>query len=263
MKPAGSSWSRSAWFWGFVFLFLAHALAVFWLAERRQYKTLQQKPRAFLFLGGDHDYDRQLAQAAALRDPTLFALPHANGFSGGAWLSFQPQFPALTNWSAPPEWLPLESAHLGLALQEYVTTNRPSESRLLASLRATRPPEVRLADEPILTNSTLNVEGGLKSRRLVSQPALPSVPLSDLPGRTVVAISVNGDGLVESASVSRESASRWADERAVELARMLEFEPLPIRDVRARRMAQPTVLRVVFSWHAIPPTNSAATASNK
>jgi TonB family protein len=263
MKPVDSSWPRGAWFWGFIFLFLAHALAVFWLAERRQYKSSWQKPRAFLYLGGNHDYDRQLAQAAALRDPTLFALPHAQGFSGGAWRNFQPQFPALTNWSAQPEWLPLESARLGLALQEYVTTNRPSESRLLASLRATRLTEVRLADEPILTNSTLQVEGGVNTRRLISRPALPSVPLSDLPGRTIVAVSVNGDGTVESASVSRESASKWADQRALELAGLLEFEPLPIRNVRARRLAPPTVLRVIFAWHAVPPTNNAVTASTK
>ena len=263
MKPAESSWTGGTWFWGFVFIFLAHALAIFWLAERREYKTSRPKPRAMFYLGSGPEFERRLAESAMLRDPTLFALPHEHGFSGGAWLNFQSRSPAFTNGSAPPEWLALDTAQLGGALQEYITTNRPSESRLLASLRATRSPEARLADNPILTNSMVQIESGFPARRLVSRPELPSVPLAEMPGRTVVTVTVDGDGRVESASVARESASKWADQRAVELARHLEFEPLPIRNVRARLAAPPTVLRVVFTWHAVAPTNGPVTVSTK
>jgi TonB family protein len=263
MKAGGSSWSRGAWFWGFVFIFLAHALAVFWLAERREYKTSRTKPRAMFFLGGGPEYERRLAEASVLRDPTLITLPHENSFSGGAWLNFQPRPPVSTNGLAPPEWLTLDTDRLGGALQEYISTNRPSESRLLAALRATRSPEARLADDPILTNSIVQIENGLTLRGLVSRPELPSVPLAELPGRTIVAVTVNGDGRVESASVARESASKWADQRALELARRLEFEPLPIRNARARLSTPPTVLRVVFTWHAVNPTNGGVTASTR
>ena len=261
MKPVESSWSRGAWFWGFVFIFLAHALAVFWLAERREYKTSRTKPRAMFYLGGGPEYERWLGDASVLRDPTLFALPHEHGFSGGAWLNFQPQPQASTNGSAPPEWLTLDTARLGGALREYIATNRPSETRLLASLRATRSPEARIADDPILTNSTVQIEYGSSTRRLVSSPKLPSVPLAELPSNTVVCVTVNGDGQVESASIAHASASKWADQRAIELARRLEFDPLPIRNARARLTVSPTVLRVVFRWHAVPPTNGAVTAS--
>jgi len=261
MKPVESSWSRGAWFWGFVFIFLAHALAVFWLAERREYKTSRAKPRAMFYLAGGPEYERWLGDASVLRDPTLFALPHEHGFSGGAWLNFQLQPQASTNGSAPPEWLALDAGRLGGALGEYIATNRPSETRLLASLRATRPPEARITDDPILTNSTVQIEYGSSARRLVSSPKLPSVPLAELPGRTVVCVTVNGEGQVESAAITRESASKWADQRAVELARRLEFDPLPIRNTRARLTVPPTVLRVVFNWHAVPPTNGAVTAS--
>lgn len=261
MSAGGSNWPRSAWFWGLLFLFFAHALAVFWLGERREFKPAWQKPHPFFVLGGDKDYDQRLAEAAALRDPTLFALPHENGFSGGAWLNYHPELAPPTNWVAPPEWLALDATRLGGALQDYMATNRPSESRLLASLRVTRPPETRVADEPILTATTVQLQPGSTRRRLLSQPKAPSVPLADLPGRTVVAVTVNGDGLVESASVARESSSKWADERALELARRLEFEPLPARNFRERSLASPTTARIVFNWHAVPPTNAAITAS--
>jgi TonB family protein len=263
MKPVESSWSRGAWFWGFVFIFLAHALAVFWLAERREYKTSRTRPRAMFYLGGGPEFERRLAEVSVLRDPTLFALPHEHGFSGGAWLNFEPRPPASTNGSAPPEWLTLDTEWLGGALQEYITTNRPSETRLLASLRATRSPEARIADDPILTNSTVQIESGSTVRRLISWPKLPSVPLAELPGRTIVSVTVNGDGQVESASVARESASKWADQRAIELALRLEFEPLPVRNVRARLTAPPTVLSMVFNWHAVTPTNGTVTASTR
>ncbi len=263
MKPAGASWSRGAWFWGFIFILLAHALAVFWLAERREHQTSRSKSRPMFLLGSGAEYERRLAESSMLRDPTLFALPHEHGFSGGAWLNFQPKPAAPTNGSTPPEWLALDPARLGGPLQEYIATNSPTETRLLASLRATRAPEARLADDPLLTNSTLQVELGSIARRLISRPELPGVPLADLPGRTVVAVTINGDGLVESAAVARESLSKWADQRAIELARRLEFEPLPIRNARARQAAPPSVLRVIFSWHAVAPTNAAITARPK
>ncbi len=263
MKAVESSWSRGAWSWGFIFIFLAHALAVFWLAERREYKTSRAKPRAMFFLAGGPEYERRLAEASMLRDPTLFALPHENGFSGGAWLNFQSAPPALTNGSAPPEWLALDPGQLGGSLQEYITTNRPSESRLLASLRAIRSPEARLADDPILTNSMVQIEHGSTVRRLIFHPELPRVPMADMPGSNVVVVTVDGDGRVESASVSDKSASKWADQRAIELAWRLKFEPLPIRNALARQAAPPTVLRVVFTWRALPPTNGGVTASTR
>ena len=257
MKAAASGWSRHLWFWGFVFLFLGHAFAVFWFADRRNISHSAQMPTAFFYLSGDREAEQRMPEMMALRDPTLFALPHGHGFSGRAWLNFQPQLPRLSNWFAPPEWLSLPVEQLGTSLDDYGATNRPSEEQLLASLRTTKAPEVRIQDEPIITNSSVKVEGPFAARRLISSPALPSLPANDVLGKTVIAVSVSGNGVVESASLARESGSKLADERGVELARALEFEPLANRDARARETAPPTLVRVIFTWH-VPPTNATA-----
>lgn len=262
MKAAQSRWSRHVWFWGFVFLFLSHAFAVFWLAERQSALPSWQKPAAFLYLGGAPDTDRRIAENTALRDPTLFALPHPENFSGGAWLNFQPQVPKLTNWIAPPEWLALPMEQLGKSFDEYVAINRPSDEQLLASLRATAAPEVRMPDQPVITNSTAKIEGSLAARRLLFIPALPNVPHNDVLAKTVITISVNGDGVVESASITKESGSKWADDHALRLARAFAFEPAAIREARARENSPPAFGRLVFTWNAVLPTNAGpATAS--
>lgn len=259
MKAVQSRWSWHIWFWGFLFLFLTHAFAVFWFADRRNVSLSWQKPQAFLQLSADRETDQRVMEMVALRDPTIFALPHAKGVSGRAWLNFQPQIPRLSNWFAPPEWLALPVDQLGASLDAFAATNRPSDEPLLASLRATRTPEVRIPDEPIMTRSSLKVEGLLAMRKLMEVPPLPSMTNNDVLGKTVVAVSVNGNGVVESAALTQESGSKPADDRGVDLSRALRFEPLPIRDARAREMAPPTILRVIFTWH-VAPTNLTASA---
>ena len=253
--------SRQFWIWGFVFLFLLHAFAVFWFADRREIKPLWQKPNAFLFLSGDSTMDRRVTELAVLQDPTLFAVPHPHGFSGGAWLNFRPQVPTLNDASAPPEWLSLPEEQLGGALNEYIATNRPSEGQLLALLRATKTAEVRIPNEPVITNTTIRVEGPLASRELISVPPLPSAVSADVLRTTVVTVAVNGDGVVETASVVGESGSKAADDQAAHVARLVEFKPAGLRDARARLMVQPTLGRLVFTWHVVTnvsPTTASA-----
>jgi len=254
--------SRQFWIWGFVFLFLVHAFAIFWFADRREGRPVWQKPAAFLYLSSEPEMDRRVTDLAALQEPTLFALPHPRGFSGSAWLNFRPQVPTLNDTSAPPEWLALPLEQLGGVLNAYSATNRPSEEQLLASLRATRTVEVRIPDEPVMTTTTIRVEGPLASRRLLGTPPLPSAAHTDVLRPTVVVVSVNGDGVVETASLAGESGLNTADARAVTLARRVEFEPAPIRDARVRTTAPPTIGRLIFTWHVVSPTNAApATAS--
>ena len=254
MNPAPGS-SKRFWMWGVVLLFLAHGVAVFWFGERRKDEPTWQKPAPFLYLG-DAEVDRRLAEVTAYRDPTLFALPHPNGFSGGAWSRFQPEVLPLSNWSAPPEFLELSVDQLGNSLHEYVATNQPSVEPLLAALRATKPLETRVPDEPVLARSAMRVEGPLVARQILFMPPLPSLPHTEVPRPTVVAVSVDGDGLVESASVAVESGWKLADTNAVELARRFEFAPLAMRGARARAAAAPTLGRIVFTWHVARPTNS-------
>ena len=132
--------------------------------------------------------------------------------------------------------MPLSEEQLGYSLRSYVLTNRPVQAQWLALLRPDPAPRVRIPDEPLAPRTTLTVSGALAQRKLARQPALPAVPHSDVLGRTVVEVSVNGEGLVETAVVGRESNSKLADTNALILARAVEFEPLPIRKQSTDRM---------------------------
>lgn len=252
--------SRGFWLGGFLFLFLIHALAIFVYGEREKALPPRTQIEPFLHIGGDAATDEQLAKLTGWRDPTLFALPHPQGFSGGAWLKFQPETPARSNWTAPPEWLPLPVSQLGETLHEFVTTNRRPEETLLAALRAPKTLEVRLPGEALSMKTTARIEGPLASRPLVRTPALPGIATADVLKNTVVAVAVNGEGVIESLSVSSSSSSPEADERALELARHFDFQPVALRDARAREAAPPTLGRIVFTWQLLPPTNAVATA---
>lgn len=260
MKAPHGRPSRGFWIWGFTFLFLLHAFAVFWFGERRTPAPLWQKPAAFLFVSTDSAMDRQLAESIALRDPTLFALPHRHGFSGGAWQRLPPFVPRFTNWSAAPEWIALPSDEPGNSLGQYLATNRPSDESLLSSLRVAENPEVRIPDVPVIAETTVNVEGPLQKRKLLRVPALPPAVSASLLAQTVLTVAVNGDGIVQTAAIASPSGSRPADVQAVEYARQFEFEPLPIGDARAREQAAPTLGRLIFTWQVVLPTNAAASA---
>jgi TonB family protein len=168
----------------------------------------------------------------------------------------------LTNWAAPLEWLTLPADQLGNSLSDYLSTNRPSEEALLSSLRIMAPPEVRIPDAAVIKHTIVSVQGPLGRRKISRLPVLPSASGTDLLPVTTVAVSVNGEGGVQSAAVIGASGSEAADDNAIEAARGFEFDPLPIRDARARELAAPTIGRLVFTWHIVLPTNAVATAAS-
>lgn len=262
MSNARPPRSRGFWIWGCVFIFLIHAFAIFYFGEREKSEPPFQRPRPFLYLAGDSAVEELLTDVVALRDPMVFVRPHPEGFSGGAWMQFRTDPPKLTNWTAAPEWLPLPVANLGSTLAEYVATNRISDEPLLAALRAPRPVELRVPSEPLMTNTVARIEGPLETRVLAASPALPAVTHGDVLKNSGVSVTVNGEGLVESASLVAPSGSAAADVLAVELARAFAFKPLANRNARERESAPPTIGRIVFKWQVVPPTNAtAATAS--
>lgn len=261
MNTVPSGRSRGFWFGGFLFLFLIHAFAIFVYGEREKALPPRKSIEPFLHIAGDAATDEQLAKLIGWRDPTLFALPHPQGFSGGAWLKFQPEIPARSNWTAPPEWLPLPVAQLGETLHEFVITNRRPEETLLAALRAPKTLEVRLPGEALARKTSARIEGPLAARKLTRAPSLPGIATADVLKNTVVSLAVNGEGAVESLSVSGASGSIEADERALDLARHFDFQPLALRDARARETAPPTLGRIVFHWQLSPPTNTVAATS--
>lgn len=195
----------------------------------------------------------QSGELLALTDPTLFALPHPEGFAGRAWLrppSVQVQSRRPVE---PPRWLSLAPEALGGGFPELARANRPSPLEVAVNpLPETPLPAQR---EPMPTppsRSTLALRDGLEARRLLNPPELPAWPAADLLTNSVVRVLVNGDGLVRSVTLLGRSGSSEADRFAIEVARAARFEPLaPAPD------APPVQLgAMVFFWSTLPLTNA-------
>ena len=88
---------------------------IFWLSDRAPIRALPAAGGPTLRLAGPGS-----AEILALEDPTLFALPHRQGFAGQAWLT--------TTWTTnrsylcpdEPTWLQLEPLELGAAFNQFV-----------------------------------------------------------------------------------------------------------------------------------------------
>ncbi len=204
---------------------------------------------------------RQPREWFVLEDPTLFALPHEQGFSGSAWLQM-PLFefrPA--DWSEPARMLTLPVQELGERFESYVQTNRvpafptivTREPKLSSPGTATR--------GPVIVHSTLSIDGDLARRRLLSRFTLPAWSAGDLLTNSVVQLLVDARGnTVSAVLLPPGSNSREADQRALQLAKAARFEAVPSPVTVKDPSAGLTVGRMVFQWETLPQpsTNSVA-----
>ena len=219
------------------------AQIVFRPGQRGNRKPITPRPPAFaptLRIAAHPD------KFLALNDPTLFVLPHHEGFAGATWeqkpdVRFEPY-----RWTEPPCFLSLSAQKLGIIFTQFMTTNVPTrfELEFKPAPEFAKPiaPQVGPA---IPARSTLQITGELVNRRLLNPPELPSWPAADLLTNNVVQVLVDAAGNVISATrlfVPPGSGSPEADRRALELARATRFEPL--RDNRTKL----TVGTLIFHW---------------
>jgi hypothetical protein len=191
-------------------------------------------------------------QVLGLTDPTLFALPHREGFSGAAWLSmpvqqFQPYL-----WSEPSRWLALAQDRLGADFESAMATNQLNALPVYAQpdLELKRPSVTESLSFP--TRSTLRLMGDLARRRLLVRPTLPSWPSADILTNTVVQVLVAADGKPVSATIlDKKSGSLAADQQALRDALNARFEPLDVTDP-ANPLAGLSLGQMVFEWHTLP-----------
>jgi hypothetical protein len=196
------------------------------------------------------------ADALALSDPTLFALPHRENFSGPAWLSIPEQEPPLVEEAAP--WLELAQEQLGANLQTYMATNRPTDAPLFDKSGFKFKQPAVASSQPFSTISTLRLTGDLARRRLVNPPALPSWPSAEILTNTIVEVLVGADGKPFSPKLQvPSSGSVEADRYALGEARKARFEPLLVSNP-ADPLAGLTWGQFVFEWQTVPlsATNS-------
>jgi hypothetical protein len=250
--------SRRRW-WLFALLILFGQVAlIFWLSD---YSIPTVRPPATA--PALHLIAGETNELFDLNDPTLFALPHARGFSGLAWKSRGAPPTRSFEWTAELEWLPLPARQLGQGLARFLQTNQ------VEPLTTVAPPEPQLiqpqffSTEVFPRKSSVRIEGPLKSRKLLTplQPSSWPHPRGELLTNTVVELFVGEDGRpVLWNRLQPGSGSRDADQQAVALARSARFESLVREGPRHDSNAIPATNLVhgtlIFQWHTAPATNS-------
>jgi hypothetical protein len=155
--------------------------------------------------------------------------------------------------------LALQPDGLGETLSRFLVTNTP------APLRIADKPLPRLIrsdpvvpNPPLLTHSTLRIEGDLGRRTLRQRPELPSWPHYDVLASTVVELCVDTQGEPVVVTLRSESGLRAADDLALKLTAAARFQPLPRPKVETPLADTLTWGRLVFRWHTLPPVTTNA-----
>jgi hypothetical protein len=252
-------WARRR-LWGMVALvFIVQLGLIFWLGSRTPIRPRLSTGALTLYLGGE-----ATAELQPLNDPTLFTLPHPEGFSGPVWRRMpRPKFRPF-EWSAPTDHYPLAIDRLGAVFNRLLETNQFQALQLPAQLEAAPtlpdvPPLAVFAD-----HSVVQLEDGLAQRRLLAPLQLKSFTNIDILANTVVRVGVDTGGLPVSVTLLSVSGSPAADQFALDQAWAARFEPLTRNS--AETILKPTAPlswgRMVFRWHTVPAPPASAPAAS-
>ncbi len=258
-----SRWSIRRWLAYILVALAVHVGLIWYFGQPLPEPSTPALNRSAIHLAVDPWAAKQLAEWPGLEDPTLFALPSRNGFSGGAWLNFPPMTHQLQDWTEPPQWLGLEKVALGRIFDTIASTSsygaplvadKPMPSPVISDLET--------INVKIPTQSVCRITGELAQRRLISSMVLPSWGSPDLLTNSVVESLVNADGYPVSSRLLGTSGWTEADDYALNLTREARFQPLPVEE-RGKNAAF-TWGRLIFQWHSVPPapaaTNTVANA---
>ena len=241
----------------FALIFGVQLGLIFWLGTRSPFR-----PRPTTAALTFHLAAQASAELRALYDPTLFALPHAQGFSGPIrQIEPRPEFRSF-EWSAPPNRLPLPVDRIGPTFTRLVETNYSGALQLPAKPEANPtlpnlPPLSLLEDQ-----SVLELEDGLAGRRLVTPLQLKSWSSPDILADSVVRAVVDAEGRPVSVTLLSGSGLADADQYAVDQAEAARFKP--VSRTPAETGPNPAAPlswgKMIFRWHTAPKPPPSALA---
>src|SRR5438093_3295909 len=183
-------WSRGRWWAMIAIVLLVQVGLIFALGDRKPVAPRAATETQRLLVQPER------GEMLALQDPTLFALPNANGFGAAAWLrSARLEFSVFRLPEPKQARLELSEESLGATFQHFVETNTFASIALEAKLPLEAGEiEVPATDNPVVTNSTLQVGGELAKRPLQSAIGLPPRRGAALSGRIVGHVLLETDG---------------------------------------------------------------------
>jgi hypothetical protein len=250
-------WTMRRWGGMVALVFIVQLGLIFWLGSRNSIYPLPPRSATTLSLGGPAPTELQV-----FNDPTLFILPHPEGFSGPVWgKTYRPEFRPF-EWSAPANHFPLAIERLSTVLNQLFQSSDLPVVQLPAQAEAT-PTLPNVPSLPIFPDqSALQLEDGLAQRRLLAVPALKSWRSPEILASSVVRLGVDAGGRPVSVTLLSRSGSPAADQYALDQAWAAQFEPLNGSSVGPllKPVAHLSWGRMIFRWHTVstPPTGAPA-----
>ncbi len=251
--PQPATRPQRRWLITVLLVFAAQLGLIFGLSDKTRPRARSSVSRASLRLAAPGSNE-----VLALMDPTWFALPHRQSFSGPAWMTI-PALPTNAfSWSEELRPLGLRTQDLGAAFNRFVATND------FAGFQTLAPPEPALAlpavtPWAVASNSSLRIEGRLAQRRLLTPLNLPPWSHTDLLTNTVVQVLVDAEGRPVSGGILLSSSgSQLADQHALEQVLAARFNSVADGSATgpADRLTWGTL---IFEWKNVPEpvTNTA------
>ncbi|MCX6883660.1 MAG: energy transducer TonB [Verrucomicrobia bacterium] len=194
-----------------------------------------------------------------LEDPTLFAAPHRESFSGLAWLKPPQTIYHPFEWVGDSQFLSLSAPQLGSFFREFLDTNNLAPTPFEGRPEPVLAPPAGTGIEGAPTLSVMQMGGGLSARQLLNQPVLKSFTNSELLTNSTVQLVVNPAGRPVSITLLSGSGSREADLFALDQARAARFAPTGPQETTGGpgSLASLTWGEMVFEWATlvVPSTN--------
>jgi hypothetical protein len=241
-------------------VFAAQIATLFWFGNPRPIRRNHPTAGARISL-----LTNAWGELLALQDPTLFALPHPDNFSGAAWLRNTNQEFQATNPSEPARPLLLSTEQLGATFTTFMQTNPVPriQTEIAAGLRLVNLLGLGLPPRhSMVTVSTVRVGGNLVKRHLLEPPQLPPQASSDVLKNTEVQLFVDALGNTFSPVIVGKSGDDDADAVALNFVKNAKFEPL---QANARGASSETLTfgKLIFEWQTIPRTQTNTPAVNQ
>jgi TonB family protein len=257
--PQPPRWPLRRWAITTLIVFAGQLGCIFWLSASSQSRTRT----VFASPPNIHLAASRSNLVLALNDPTLFALPHGQTFSGQAWLTLPNQTFESFVWSENGSnvWFDLNTDELGSAFRKALE----NESAIIPPPVAPAGERRRLPELPAAdlfrTHSTLVLGPELAQRRLNGTFALRSWSHTDILTNSIVQVLVDAQGRTVSCTLLPPgSGLSEADQQAVALARAARFQPVRPEGPDHTRIptAGLTLGQMIFQWHTLllPDTNS-------
>ena len=246
-----AAWPPSRWLAFVVGVFVLQ-IALIWALGDRRFTSAPVKP--FGMSVALLPEINATTSASEAHEPAFLALPNVRGFSGEAWLKYQPPAHQLAEWHEPPPWLSL-ALHvetLGAAISELAVKSRPPPLRVADQPLPWSPAaELPIAPVPFPAHSRLEFTGGVLPDTLVQIPTLPSWQSNEAVSNSVVRVAFDQAGRPFSCVLLSKSGLKEADDYALRLATGLRYRSTGLPSHRdARDLLNFGTL--IFQWHTVP-----------